>query len=379
MDKPLHIAFFLNSVEIGGVEEHVVTLIKHMNRERFTLFLIAHPQLKDFFEKGLAATPIPSCFVNIRSFASIKEMVRCIHFLKRSRIDILNSHLYYAALFGSPLAKIAGVCKTVETAHLAPEWRHGCKGWAAAKFDRVMSSFTDLIVAVSEQVKQYYVEKQGFRKEKISVLHNGIETRSLYEHYATCATDHLRLTLRLSETDKVILTVGRLTHQKGIDVLLDAMPGVLRSMPNTKVLILGEGELSNMLRQRASSLNIEDSVRFIGYREDVVPYFKIADVVAMPSRWEGLPYAALEASACGKMLIASDTGGLREIISHGETGFLTQPEDSKLLTHHIIQALKDTDVCAACGNRARERVSARFELKDQVRRFEEILYILTEH
>jgi glycosyltransferase involved in cell wall biosynthesis len=166
----------------------------------------------------------------------------------------------------------------------------------------------------------------------------------------------------------LLVTVARLSSQKALDVLLDA----LATLPTRPVLaILGEGPLESRLRAHASRLGIEDRVRWLGFRADVADHMAAADVFCLSSAWEGIPLAAMEAIALGTPVVATAVGGMSELISHGVTGRLVTPGDPVALAAGLEEALAESQASQRMAASARAFLAREFSTDRMLERLSE--------
>jgi glycosyltransferase involved in cell wall biosynthesis len=165
-----------------------------------------------------------------------------------------------------------------------------------------------------------------------------------------------RAQLGLEPAGQVVVLVGRLTRQKGPDILIDAAEMVLARRTGVTFVVAGDGplraELEAAVRQRA----LGRSVRFLGYRKDVASLFAASDIVAMPSRSEGHPVALLEALALARPVVATRVGGIEDIIVHGESGWLVPPEHPECLADALVALLDDAEMARRLGDAGRRVV-----------------------
>ncbi len=161
--------------------------------------------------------------------------------------------------------------------------------------------------------------------------------------------------------------IGRLSPEKGVDRALEVLAMVARRRPDARLVIAGEGPEEETLRRQAQALGVAQSVSWLGYREDLGDVYRQLAVVLIPSRSEGLPNVALEAMASGVPVVASAVGGLAEIITDGENGFLLGPDDTEGLAGRIAELLEHPDLRASVSRRGIEDVSARFSLGARLR------------
>jgi glycosyltransferase involved in cell wall biosynthesis len=165
--------------------------------------------------------------------------------------------------------------------------------------------------------------------------------------------------------------VGRLTRQKGFDVLLSAV-SLLREC-NLDVLISGVGEEEGRLRALSHELGLQKRVHFIGYRRDIPSLLRSLDLYVHPARFEGMPNAVIEAMAAACPIVATDVDGARELIQHGEHGWLVRPEDPAALASVLGEALRDSHEAQRRGTTAQQRVAEHFTIEKMVSRWEDVL------
>ena len=197
--------------------------------------------------------------------------------------------------------------------------------------EMVLSWFVNRIVAVSEGVKSDLVKYEHISPGKIQVIYNGIDASKFR---VKIDRKKKREELGIDRDDKVIGVGVRLSEQKGINYLIEAVSIVVKSFPNVKLLIIGDGECRTYLEKLASDCGIADKVIFTGFRSDIPEILQIIDVYALPSLWEGHPLVLLEAMAAGKPVVASDIPGNRETVGNGHTGLLVPPKDRLNLHMH---------------------------------------------
>lgn len=205
----------------------------------------------------------------------------------------------------------------------------------------------DRMICVSQAVRRRCLEA-GMPDEALAVIPDFVDCR----RFAPGAVEPASL-----EAGPTIAAVGRLTAEKGHAVLVRAMARV----PEATLVICGQGEEEPRLRRQAEMGGISDRVRFLWFQSDVRPVLAAADVFAMPSLSEGLGVAALEAMAMGKPVVASNTGGLPDVMVDGETGLLVPPGDPEALAEALTILLRDPTRARAMGEAGRARALERFD------------------
>jgi len=213
----------------------------------------------------------------------------------------------------------------------------------------------DHYIAISKKIKEVMVA-DGIPGRSISVAHSGIDL----ERFAVSSMEHLIPEFKLTKNDPIIVNIAHLAGHKGQIHLIKAVPLVLDKIPNARFFIVGGGKLLAELQALASSLNLDRHLTFTGFRDDVGAFYQLADIVVMSSIQEGLGTAIIDALALAKPVVATDAGGIPEIIENGVTGTLVPPADPQALADGIIKYLTDPKQAEQIGIRGQKKVSEHF-------------------
>ena len=275
--------------------------------------------------------------------------------LRRWRPHVVHSHLYPAHLHGALAAELAEVPAVVTTAHTLVTRPGGA--WLAA-LTRTR------IIAVSQAAKSVLVNA-GVPPGRIRVIYNGIEPHFFADESAT----GLRLRRELSIPDEalVIGIIARLSPEKGHDRFLRMASDVARQHPHTRFLIVGSGPLEAELRDHAAALGLHDRVIFTGARRDITALNHVLDIFVLPSREEALPLAVLEAMAACRPVVASAVGGVPEVVTDGQTGFLFAPDEHARFVEALLKLADDSQLGAELGRLGQQRVRRQFGVDRMVR------------
>jgi glycosyltransferase involved in cell wall biosynthesis len=217
-------------------------------------------------------------------------------------------------------------------------------------------SYADIIISPSK----YYIDESRFlgkHRDKTVVIPNGINVDEFDISYSR---EECKEKLSLLLDDKIVLFLSALSSQKGPDVLLKAMPKILKKVPNAKLVFVGGGKMRNDLEALSKRRDIEKHVKFVGFVEESLKplYYKAADVFCLPSTTshESFGIVNLEAMACSVPIVASKIGGVPDVVKDGENGLLVPPKDSEVLADAIIYLLENEDVRERMGKSGREKV-----------------------
>jgi glycosyltransferase involved in cell wall biosynthesis len=347
MPRPLSVLYFSNSLVRGGAEEHILTLLRGLDRTLFCAYLACTPEVEREIRADLPEdvqlTPL-----RLRRPRHVGAALTLARLLRDRQIDVLHSHLFYASVFASPLAWLCRVPAIVETPHVREQWRRGrIKGRFVV--DRFIGRFVDRYIAVSEANARYLVEEKRLPARKITVIRNGCDVGRFDPAHRPPPA--LRASLGIEPSDPVAVVLGRLEPQKGHRLLLD----------------VGEGVLRAELEAHALELGLTGAVHLVGYQRNVVDWLALADVSVLPSFYEGLPLAAIESSAAGRPVVATAVDGTPEVVLHGRTGILVSPGDVTGLATAVGQLFANPGEGRRLGKAGRNHVTEHFDQRQQVR------------
>ncbi|MDR6225544.1 glycosyltransferase family 4 protein [Desmospora profundinema] len=258
---------------------------------------------------------------------------------KASPFDLIHCHTIYPDGYAGTLLKKTFGVPVITTIHGSDIRLYPYKSVGVYQRTEKALRNSDHVVTVSERLKRD-VQKWSTGVE-VSTIHNGFDP----ERFFPCAQQDARERLDQSPDGKIILFVGNLYKVKGLFDLLDAFAGLAQRHPDAQLVLVGDGPLRCDLIKRSREISIHDRVHFIGRRPyDEIPlWINASDVVTLSSLSEGLPSIVLEAMGCGKPVVATDVGGISEVVQHGKTGFLVPPRQPKELEQHLEIVLMDNE------------------------------------
>ena len=273
------------------------------------------------------------------SFRLIAGLIRLWRFLREEKIDVIETFTPDSNLVGLLAGRLAGVPVRIASHHGyiegAGKWREKAHGWM------VNHDFAHCMVAVSERVRRIAIQEEGVLPERVRVILNGIDPVEPSKNEPG-SQNQSKKALGLKPEDFVYITVSRLTLQKGHTYLLDAIPRVLARFPeNTVFLFAGEGHQREILQAKTTRLGLDGVVKFLGVRSDIPNLLSLSDVFVLPSLWEGLPLALLEAMSAGLPVVATCVEGVDSVITDGENGSLIPPKDFNALAAALIKIRED--------------------------------------
>ncbi len=315
------------------------------------------------YDLGFGA-PTQNLFVQATRFMS--GSFRLFRLLRRGKYAAIETFALHANLIGLPLAWLTGVPNRVAS-------HRGKIEGISPLLERinamvVNSWLAKCLVVVADRVREDAIA-EGVKPSRIVKIANGV---SLPEPDLE-QVRRARHDLGLNEGCQVLLSVGRLRHQKGHSVLLKSLPGVLRRFPNIQVLIAGDGVLRADLEAEAAALGVSANVKFLGMRRDVPLLMALADMFIFPSRFEGMPNAVLEAMSHGLPVIATSVQGVDEIVRDGQNGLIVPMDDPAALEQAIIRLLANPAEMEGLGRAARATMESEYTVEKMCRQYEQLL------
>ena len=348
----------------GGAQEHVYNLVSRLDRGRYDVNLVS-------LSPGSAARKIerlgvPTVVLDEPDDATAVGAVAAL--LDELRPDVVHNHMYRAELVGTRAAVSLGalgrprpyVVSTIHSSRIrSPEDREVL---------RRLTPEMDRLIAVSRSIEAKIAE-EGRAGAPVSVIYNGVDLVR-YDHQGPCCT--LRDEYGLPPSGPIVGVVARLEAEKGHPTLLDAWPAIVASDPDARLLVVGEGSREAALREQADRLGIAGSVVFTGRRDDIPAVTAALDVAVLPSYREAQGLTILEAMALSRPVVASNVGGIPEMVEDGVTGLLVPPHDPVALAAAIRRLLDDHPFADTLGRAGHDLVHDRFCLELMVRAVEAI-------
>ena len=364
---PASVVHVAGSAGWAGGERYLVALATELDRKRFRLSVVV-PEPGPLVAR-LAALDVETCLVPLNErLVSPSALTALARALTRWRPAIVQSHGARANVYTRLAARAAGVPTVLSTVHNSL-FDYEVAGWRRAAYvlaERLTSPLSHRIVAVSHAIAHDLAARYRIDAARTVVIHNGIDAWAFRPARPAAA---VRAELGIAPARRLIVMAGRMTPQKGWDVLLEAAArlGVVRA--DLTWLLVGDGPLQGALARRATELGV--AARFTGARSDIADVLGAADVVVLASRSEGLPFTLLEAMALGKPVVATRVGGVPEVVEDGRSGRLV-PRDDPAALASAVASVVDAPDALAMGARGRARVEASFTLDGMIRAVERL-------
>ena len=331
---------------ISGSEAHLLSLLPRLRERGWDIrMLMLHEDEPGAWEfaRALEARGVPIDAIFLRADVDPIAFMKLVAYLVRTRPAILHTHLVHADAYGLLAGTVARVPLRFSTKHGFNEFREAPYFGVA---DRAFASLAHVHIAISRGLARYLEDVEGFDGQSFEIVHYGIDPDGEPKPY----------------TDSVprLLCVGRLIPIKGHIVLLRAFAEARRELPDLRLDIAGRGPLEPALKALAKELGVDDAITFLGHVSPVQAAIENAAVVVVPSMGEGFGMVALEAMERGRPVIATEIGGLGELVRDGETGLLVPAGDAEPLRAAIVRLAGDLELARQMGEAGRRRALARF-------------------
>jgi len=356
----VRVAYVIGELGTGGAEYQLYELARRLDRTRF------RPRVLALSAGGYWADRLRDAGVEVTAFPSRGSMDAArLASLRRAlaafRCDVLHTVLWSGNVYGRLAAigrRIPVVIAAERNVIRRPRWQ--------VLLERALDRVTDAYLVNAAAVRDELVRHGGLPADKITIVHNGIDLDALPPFVPDRRT--ARAALGLDPARRLIAQVGRLEPQKDHATFLDAAARVAATHADVDFLVVGEGRLHDELVRRAGALGLDGRVRFTGVRHDVPALLAAADALALTSRWEGLPNVVIEAMATGAVPVATNVGGVRDLVTPDETGFIVPAGDPAAIAAALGAVLDDPDRAARMAIAGRRRVEADFTIPAMVRR-----------
>lgn len=358
----------MDGIEFGGGERVFLQLVSRL-AHAYQIHIAATPG--GIFEHQVRSRNIKFFPVNMRRKISLRAIYDIRKVIVSNKIALIHSQGARADFFARMAGRITGVRHLLCTVATLVEGFHVSypRRLLYRFLDRITESYVDRFIVVSDTLRKILVEDRGISAHKVIRIFNGIE---LSEFNPANVINNLRHKWGVSADTPIVGAIGRMVWEKGFENLLCAAPEIIKAVPNTMFLIVGEGPLRNKLEHLAGTLDIKNHVKFTGFQSNIKELLFMLDVLAAPSVLEGFPMVILEAMAMEKPIVATYIDGITEQITDGEHGMLVSPQDSGALAKAIIRVLNDKNIANKMGTAARKKVEREFSVGKMVSETESI-------
>jgi glycosyltransferase involved in cell wall biosynthesis len=374
--KVLHI---ITRLDKGGSAENTFLTVKGLDKERYDVTLMSGP-VKDpsqerrtqVEECRISTIHIPVLVRNINLVSDAIALFKIWRFLAKEKFDVVHTHTSKAGLLGRFASRLAGAPLLIHTphGHVFFGYFGSLKTKIFILLEKLASRMTDRMVALTHREKSDYISYKICPEEKITVIHSGIDLDK-FKEYTLAEKTKLKREIGLPENSFVVGTAGRLVPVKGPEFLIKASQTIIPAHPNTYFLFAGDGPLKQDLQKKANEAGVGENIVFLGWRDDIAHILSIFDVFCLPSLNEGMGRVLVEAMAHEIPIVASDVGGIPDLVTHGKNGFLVPPKNPDELANHIQILIENKEKRKKMGE-AGKKIAPRFSHDTMVKNIAEL-------
>jgi glycosyltransferase involved in cell wall biosynthesis len=348
---------------VGGAEVLLSELVTRMDPSNFL------PEICCLKERGplgeRLAADIPVHHDLLKNKYDLRVWPRLVKLLRERRTDaVVTVGAGDKMFWGRLAARRVGVPVILSALH-STGWPDG-----VGRLNRALTPITDGFIGVADSHGDFMLEKERFPAAKVFVIPNGVDT-TRFAPVPDAAS--AREEIGVGPADPVVTIVAALRPEKNHELYLEMASRILPQMPRTKFLIIGDGPRRAPLEERAATLGILESVRFLGTRSDVPRLLSTSDVFTLTSHNEANPVSILEAMSVGKPVVAMNVGSIKEAVAESVTGYLVKPGDAGALSYRVLELLDDPLRAVEMGSTARDVVIENWSVETMVRRYERLI------
>ena len=339
-------------VNIGGIGNYILSLSKALESAGASVVVASSGgNLEREFEGcGIRHRRIDMLTKSELSPKVLKSIFALLSIIKEEKVDIIHAHTRVSQVAAFFASRITGV-KYVTT----------CHGFFKKRMRKIFDTWGAKVIAISGAVRDHLEWDLGVKPGRIELIYSGVDTANFSKEYSPKEMADIKRSIGL-EGGPVIGNIGRLSPVKGQRFLIEAMRQVISKAPDAQALIIGDGPEEARLRDLANGQGLGGSIHFVKSDINTADYLSIMDVFVFPSVKEGLGIALLEALAAGRACVASDIGGIGDIIENNVNGVLAAVGDSRAISEAIILLLDNMELSKKMGERGREVVRKKFAL-----------------
>ncbi len=363
----IRILFPITDLPRDGAQRQLLELVRGLDKTRFSPIVVTLSPGGPLEREFRSVPGVRTISLRHRPKYPLISLLSMLSIFCKIKPQVVQPFLTPATFFGLLPAIVFGTPVRIVTERNGPENRNQGVGYRLyRRIEDFLTRFADWAVPNSQAGKEYLVQR-GIKPSRIKVIHNGMNPARLAPMEPEM---EVRQELRISPSARLVGMMARMYPQKNHAAFLEAAAMISRSMPETRFALLGDGPLRSDLERLSRELGIGPMVTFLGERDDVASYLSTFDIVAHTSNTEGCSNSLLEAMALGKAVVATDVGGNREIVRHGETGILVPAGDVAGLARSIMSLLQNPELMRSMGAKARAEVLVQFSLGNMVRQYQ---------
>jgi glycosyltransferase involved in cell wall biosynthesis len=313
---------------------------------------------------------IPTFNLDAPRTVSMRALWRTYRLIGSYKPDIVHTHMLRADLYGALAARLSRTPTALSTVYAIGPYRRAKVRRLDGFLDLLCKLFATDVLAVSNAVRADVIDRWHWPTERITTINTGITFPDRLPDESV--VKRIRNQLQISESAPLILTLARLSYEKGIDVLVRCAAMVHREIPSARFVVAGDGPMKQKLQAQIRALGLKHVVHLPGFRKDTHDLLAASDLFVLPSLMEGMPNAILEAYAAQRPIIATRAGGSAEAVKHQYSGLLVRPNDPQDLASAVIRCLRDKELCKRLSCNGSKWAEEHFSVRNVAKKYENL-------
>jgi len=359
--KKIKILFVLDRIKYAGTQLHALELVERLNKDEFdsrACCLDGRDPYPGIMNLGIK---------KIYGFGGIKGLMQLVRYIKREEFDIVHTFLFNEDILGVIAAHLAKAKVIITDRRGTGKFIHGARRHIFAY--RIINRWVGKIICVSNAVREIVKIKERVSDAKLITIYNGVD---IEKFRIRKSPSQMKSSLGLKDDEFAVGIIANFSWIKGHKDIIVAAKTVIKTLPNTKFIFIGDGALFKKCKKLTEDSGIDKNILFLGRRDDIPELLPIMDVAVNASYSEGMSNAILEAMAAGVPVVATAVDGNLETVVDGTTGILVPPKNPETMASAIIKILSDRKLARKMGDEAREVVKNKFTSEIMIKNTEDL-------
>lgn len=386
--RKIKVVHIITRFDKGGSAENTLLTVLGLNKEKYSILLIkgsslesemsdeeslaVSESLKIAEENNIKVINLPFLVRKIAPLTDLRALFTLFKILRKERPDIVHTHTSKAGFLGRFASFLARVPIIIHTPH--GHVFHSYFGPTLTKIfviaEKISSLITDKIITLTNRERDEHIERRIAPLNKFITIHSGVDLDRFMN--LNINIKKKKKELNIPQDYCVIGTVGRLVPIKGHKYLVSAAEMIIKEFPKTVFIFVGDGFLKPILERHSEALGIRKNIIFTGWRKDVPEILYLFDILVFPSLNEGMGRVMVEGMSLGKPIVASNVGGIRDLIEDGKNGILVPPRDSNALRKAISRLIRNKKLAEGLGKIGKMEVYPGFDASTMVKKIDDL-------
>ncbi|HHR6405700.1 TPA: glycosyltransferase family 4 protein [Providencia alcalifaciens] len=359
---------------LSGAQRVTLDELQRLSDYEYEKYLICNdegPLTLEARKSGIHVIIVKSLKRNISPYFDIVSLIKLIKIIKKEKFDIVHTHSSKTGVLGRLAAFYSKTPLIIHTVHgfSFPSAKNKLQLFIYYIMEKLGTVCGDALICLHDEDKRIAVNKLKLSPDKIHMLPNGVDINK-FKPLSSIQKEEIRESIGLKNSDTIIGMTGRLWEQKNPLFLFDNLVDILLSNKNIKLVFMGDGELSNSLKERINTHKLSSQVFLLGWCNNTEEILNALDIFVLPSKWEGMPLAILEAQSTGLPCVVSNINGNKILVTNFKDGFLFDLDDIESFHDSITRLLYDRDLRENLGDYARNKIVSSYSINERIKKID---------